>query len=112
MNNFWNLNPDDGFDPEDFENNEIAKAYAIADMKEDHKKWAYNQAIKFYSDFENLNIKDSVKRVNKLIKNRDVKKLDAIQMFDNLIKIFEEHEEYEKCHICNQIKKGIDNVRS
>ena len=28
-------------------------------------------------------------------------------MLDNMIKVFSLDEEYEKCHICNEIKKGI-----
>ena len=114
MNNFWNLNPDDNFDPEDsgIENDEIGKMHAIADMEEDHRKWAYNQAMKFYADFEYLDVKNSISKIKQLIKTREIKKADAILMFENIIKIFEEHEEYEKCDICNQIKKGIENAKS
>ena len=26
---------------------------------------------------------------------------------DNMIEIFESDEEYERCHVCNEIKKGL-----
>ena len=32
-------------------------------------------------------------------------------MLDNMIKVFSIDEEYEKCHICNEIKKGLGNAR-
>lgn len=104
------MNTEDNFNPENFgiENDEIAKMYAISDMEKDHKEWAYNQAIKFYSDFESLNIKNSIFQIKKLIKTNQIKKSNAIEMLDNIIKIFEESEEFEKCHVCNQIKKGIE----
>ena len=28
-------------------------------------------------------------------------------MLDNMIEVFSQDEEYEKCHICNEIKKGL-----
>jgi hypothetical protein len=109
MEDFFNNDPDDGFNPEDhgIENDEIAKIHAMADMKEDHAKWARTQALKFYADFEHLDIQTSIKAVNELIKMKEVKKGDAITMLNHMIAIFEETEEYEKCNVCNQIKEGI-----
>jgi hypothetical protein len=31
------------------------------------------------------------------------------QMLDNMIQIFQDDEEYEKCHTCLQIKNGIND---
>ena len=91
INDWLNQNPDDGFNPNDhdIEMDEIAKLHAMADMKEDQDLWARDQANKFYNDFQSLDVADSIIAVNSLIKT---KVLD---------------EEYEKCHICNEIKKGI-----
>lgn len=113
MNDFWNLDPDDKFDPNnsEIENDEIAKLHAIKDMEKDHIEWAHNQANKFYSDFKNLNVTTSIYKIKKLIEDGEIKKSDVILMLSNVIKIFETAEEYEKCHICSQIKKGIENVR-
>ncbi len=30
-------------------------------------------------------------------------------MLANMIEVFKDDEEYEKCHVCNEIKKGIND---
>ena len=50
IDDWFNQDPDDGFNPNDHgvEMDEIAKLYAMADMREDHEIWAREQANKFY----------------------------------------------------------------
>jgi hypothetical protein len=110
MTNDWlNQNPDDGFNPDDHgaEMNEIAKLHAMADMKGDQEIWAREQANKFYNDFENLNITDAILAVNSLIKNEALSITQVNVMLDNMINVFIQDEEYEKCQVCNEIKKGL-----
>ena len=103
--------PDDGFNPQDhdIEMDEIAKMYAMADMEEEQKTWARKQAEKFYSDFENLSIEEAVFAVKSLIKTKSVTITESNTLLDNMIQVFQDDEEYEKCHICLQIKKGIND---
>jgi len=111
MINDWNdSDPDDGFNPQDhdIEMDEIAKMYAMADMKEEQKTWALKQAEKFYSDFENLSVEEAVFAVKSLIKTKSVTITESNTLLDNMIQVFQDDEEYEKCHICLQIKKGIN----
>jgi hypothetical protein len=111
MINDWNdSDPDDGFNPQDhdIEMDEIAKMYAMADMKEEQKTWARKQAEKFYSDFENLSVEEAVFAVKSLIKTKSVTITESNTLLDNMIQVFQDDEEYEKCHICLQIKKGIN----
>ena len=65
INDWLNQNPNDGFDPNDhdIEMDEIAKLYAMADMKEDQELWAREQANKFYNDFEGLDIKSKANAI-------------------------------------------------
>jgi len=113
IDDWLNQNPDDGFDPNDhgIEMDEIAKLHAMADMKEDQEIWARKQANKFYNDFESLDIPESVLAVNSLIKTK-VLSIDQVNtMLNNMIEVFLTDEEYEKCHVCNEIKKGLENAR-
>jgi hypothetical protein len=105
-----NLNRENEYNDEDFdiEGNEIAKIYALADMKEQEKKWAQEKAQLFYKDFEDLDINSAVRGIIQLIKNNEITKEATLTLFSNLIEVFEEVEEYEKCHKCNEIKKGVD----
>lgn len=112
MINDWNdSDPDDGFNPQDhgIEMDEIAKLYAMADMKDDQDEWAREQAEKFYSDFDDLSVEESVLAVRSLIKTKSVSLIEANKLLDNMIKVFQNDEEYEKCHVCLQIKKGIND---
>lgn len=110
-NDWYNSDPEDGFNPEDhnIEMDEIAKMYAIADMKDEQKSWAKTQAEKFYNDFENLSIEESVIAVKALIKSKSVSLKEANLLLDNMIQVFQDDEEYERCHVCLQIKKGIND---
>ena len=112
INDWLNQNPNDGFDPNDhnIEMDEIAKLYAMADMKEDQELWAREQANKFYNDFEGLDIKDSILAINSLIKNKALDIIQVNTMLDNMINVFLQAEEFEKCHVCNEIKKGLNNA--
>tara|TARA_R110000772_G_scaffold205366_2_gene315652 strand:- start:74 stop:421 length:348 start_codon:yes stop_codon:yes gene_type:complete len=113
INDWLNQDPDDNFNPEDLgiEMDEIAKLYAMADMREDQEIWAREQANKFYNDFDGLNITDAIIAVNSLIKNNSLNITQVNTMLDNMIEVFLQDEDYEKCHVCNEIKKGLNNVR-
>lgn len=108
---YYNTDPEDNFNPEDhgIEMDEIAKIYAMADMKEEQKKWAIKKALELYEDFKHLNADESIKAVYSLIKTGALTLNQVNEMFDNMISIFEETEEYEKCHKCLLIKKGVNN---
>ena len=110
IDDWLNQNPNDGFDPNDhgIEMNEIAKLHAMADMQE---TWAREQANKFYNDFETLDIKESIIAVTSLIRTKVLNINQVNIMLDNMIKVFTLDEEYEKCHIVNEIKKGLSNDR-
>tara|TARA_Y100001972_G_C7652613_1_gene328266 strand:- start:1138 stop:1485 length:348 start_codon:yes stop_codon:yes gene_type:complete len=112
LDDWLNQNPDDGFDPNDhnIEMDEIAKLQAISDMREDQEIWAREQANKFYDDFISLDITDAVYAVSSLIKTKVLKINQVNTMLDNMIEIFERDEEYERCHVCLQIKKGLNNA--
>jgi len=109
---WYNPNPEDGFSPEDhnIEMDEIAKMYAISEMENEQREWAKKQAQKFYNDFEDLSISESVSAVNSLITNGGVSLTEANTLLDNMIQVFQDDEEYEKCHVCLQIKKGLNNA--
>ena len=109
LDDWLNQNPDDGFDPKDhgIEIDDIAKLYAMEDMREDQEIWARQQADKFYHDFITLNITDATFAVNSLIKTKVLNINQVRTMLDNMIEIFERDEEYERCHVCNEIKKGL-----
>ena len=110
-NDWFNLDPEDGFNPQDhnIEMDEIAKMYAIADMEDEQKTWARKQAEKFYADFDSLSIEEAILAVKSLIKTKGVSLLKSNTLMDNMIQVFQEDEEYEKCHICLQIKNGIND---
>ncbi len=109
-NDWYNSDPEDGFNPQDhdIEMDEIAKMYAMADMEEEQKTWAKKQAEKFYSDFDKLSIEEAVLAVKSLVKTKSVTISEANTLLDNMIQVFQDDEEYEKCHICLQIKNGIN----
>jgi len=110
MYNDWlNQDSDDDFNPEDhnIEMDEITKMYAIEDMKESQREWAREQAEKFYKDFEDLDVEIAIHSIKKLIKTKEVSKDQVITMLNNMISIFQNDEEYERCHICLQIKNGL-----
>ena len=108
-NDCLNQDSDDDFNPEDhnIEMDEIAKMYAIEDMKESQREWAREQAEKFYKDFEDLDVEIAIHSIKKLIKTKEVSKDQVITMLNNMISIFQNDEEYERCHICLQIKNGL-----
>lgn len=105
-----NLNRENEYNGDDFdvEGDEIAKIYALADMKEQEKNWAQEKAQLFYKDFEDLDINSAIRGIIQLIKKKEITKEATLDLFSNLIEVFEEVEEYEKCHKCNEIKKGVD----
>jgi hypothetical protein len=104
-------NSEDNFNPEDhgIEMDEIAKIYAMADMKEEQKKWAIKKALELYEDFSHLNAVEATKAVYDLIKSEALTLKQVNEMFSNMITIFEETEEYEKCHKCLLIKTGVNS---
>ena len=77
----------------------------------DQETWAREQANKFYNDFETLDIKESIIAVTSLIRTKVLNINQVNIMLDNMIKVFTLDEEYEKCHIVNEIKKGLSNDR-
>ena len=75
MKNYFNTDSeDDNFNPEDhnIEMDEIAKMYAMEDMKEEKRNWAREQANKFYNDFESLDISESIIAVKSLIETKSL----------------------------------------
>lgn len=112
MDETWfNLDPNDGFIPDHHgvDMDEIAKIHAMLDMEESHREWAKTQAERFYNDFIDLDVERSVKAIQRMIKLREIEQSKVNLMLDNMIVIFEEYEEYERCHICLQIKNGIND---
>jgi hypothetical protein len=111
MINWDDFDPDDDFDPEDFgmDPDEMGKLYAIEDMKSDKKAWAVEQAYKFYDDFDSLDVDQVVKNLHGLIKDGTLRDSQINVMLENMITVFTELEEYEKCHICHQIKIKFDD---
>lgn len=109
--NWFNLDPNDGFEPDDsgIEMDEIAKIHAIADMKESQLQWLREQAERFYKDFEALDIHVSVQSILNMIRSNELELNNVNLMLDNMIIIFQENEEYERCHICLKIKKEIND---
>lgn len=101
---------EEDFDPKNhgIEEDEIAKIYAMRDMEYENKKWLRDQANDFYKDFENLDVNTSISEIYSLIKNKELTLSSVNLLLDNMILIFEESEEYERCHFCNQIKKGLN----
>ena len=110
IDDWLNQNPDDSFNPNDhgIELDEIAKLQAMADMKEEQEIWAREQANKFYNDFDNLDISDAILAVSSLIKNKALNIKQVNTMLNNMIEVFQMDEEYKKCHVCNEIKKGLN----
>ena len=100
----------DQFDPEEHgvELDEIARMYAERDMEDDKKSWAREQANRFYADFATLDIPNSILAIYDLITKKELTLPEVNEMVDNMITIFEEDEEYEKCHVCKQIKTGLN----
>lgn len=105
-------NFEDNFNPEDhsIENNEIAKIHAISDMKEEQKKIAIQKALELYDDFGHLKETEAVHSVCALIRTKVLTIKQVNEMFDNMIKIFEETEEYEKCDKCLRIKTKVNLI--
>ncbi len=111
MEDYWNFEErDDDFNPEDhgIENDEVARLYAMADMKEEHKQWVREQAEIFYSDFEDLEIPVAISAIKKLVNMGEVKLKEVNLMLENMISVFEEEEEYERCGVCKKIKNGLN----
>ena len=105
-------NFEDNFNPEDhgIEMDEIAKIYAMADMKEEQKRIAIKKALELYDDFGHLNVPEAIHSVCALIRTKVLTIKQVNEMFDNMIKIFEETEEYEKCDKCLRIKTQVNII--
>lgn len=101
---------EEDFNPEDhgIDSDEIAKIYAMQDMEEENRRWLREQANDFYNDFDDLDVDESIKEIKALVTADEISLESVILLLDNMIIVFEEDEEYEKCHVCNQIKKGIN----
>ena len=101
---------EDDFNPEDhgIELDEMAKMYAEQDMEEERREWAREQANRFYSDFEKLDTDQAITAVYALVKSGELELAEMTIMLDNMISVFEEGEEYEKCHTCKLIKLGVN----
>ena len=102
----WDDYDSEDFNSDDFglEPDEMSKLYAMEDMKEERRKWAIEQAYKFYDDFDSLDVEEVVSNLNGLIEQGTLRESQITTMFENMICVFQELEEYEKCHVCNQIK--------
>lgn len=110
--NWFNLDPDDGFNPEhhDVEMDEIAKIYAMSDMKKEQYDWARAQADAYYTDFANIDVKVAISSILTMIKTKRLTLASVNAMLNNMITLFQETEEYERCHVCLQIKTGINDT--
>ena len=64
----------DNFDPNDhnIENDEIAKIYAEADMKEERREWIKGRVNTFYNDFDKLSIDGAVERLKALVNSKSI----------------------------------------
>ena len=51
----------------------------------------------------------TVQTVYNKIKNKELEVSKVNLMLDNMITIFQETEDYEKCHVCLQIKTGVND---
>lgn len=89
------------------ENDEIAKIYAMADLKTEHWKNILNDADRFYKDFKNVSVKQSISRIKSLIRRNELTMDVTISLIDNMIRVYEQVEEYEKCGHLLKIKKGL-----
>lgn len=98
------------FDPEEhgIEQDELAKLHAQRDMEDDRLERAREQAYIFYSDFESLDIDNSVTAVKDLIRTKDLTLIEVNEMIDNMIVVFEQDQAYEKCGVCVKIKNGVN----
>jgi hypothetical protein len=105
-----NFNNDE-FNPNDhdIEMDEIAKMHASADMKEHENIWLRDKADYFYIDFIKIGTPESISCILSMIESREIKLVKINDMLDNMIHIFQENEEYEKCDICLQIKTGVND---
>ena len=87
---------------------EVAKMYAEQEMEEEGREWAREQANRFYRDFEKLDIDQAITAVYALVKSGEISLPEVVTMLDNMISVFEEDEDYEKCHVCISIKSGVN----
>lgn len=108
---FFNSGRGDDFNPDDhdIEMDEIAKIYAMADMKETQHKWLKDRAELFYKDFETLDVSASIMAIRTMINHNQTSISNVNTMLDNMISIFQDDEEYERCHFCLQIKNGLND---
>ena len=65
--NDWEFDNDED---SEFDDDEIAKIYAQKDMESQKQEWAREQALKFYDDFETLDINEAVLQINCLIADK------------------------------------------
>jgi len=109
--NWFNLDPNDGFNPENHgvEIDEIAKLYAMSDMKEKQYDWARATANAYYTEFTNVDVKVTVSTILTMIKSKELILTNVNTLLDNMIVLFQETEEYEKCQVCLQIKTMIND---
>jgi len=89
------------------EDGDLSKIYAEADMKEKKDQWFRNTAEEFYSDISKLDTEKSVDEIHKMIEAGELKFSTVIELLDNMIKVFQADEEYEKCKVCLDIKKEL-----
>ena len=100
----------DGFDPEDhgIEEDELAKLHAKKDMEHERLEHAREQAYEFYSDFETLDVDAAIDAVYNLVRSKDLSIDQVNEMIDNMIKVFEQDQAFEKCGVCVKIKAGVN----
>jgi len=100
----------EGFDPEDhgIGEDEIAKLHAEKDMEDERLHNVRAKAYEFYSDFETLNTDAAIEAVYQLIKSKELTLINVNEMIDNMIKVFEDDQAYEKCGVCVKIKVGVN----
>jgi len=87
---------------------EIAKIYAMNDIDDEWFKNALEMADDFYNDLKKHPLKGAIIEVNKSITNRVFSLEQVNTLLDNMIKLYVETEEFERCSFCSEIKKGIN----
>lgn len=95
---------------EDNISDEMSQIHAEYDMKQERQIWLLNKANEFYADFNSVDISTSINSVQYLIDEGEISIEVAVETLDNMISLFVDVEEYEKCDVCNKIKKGIENA--
>lgn len=102
------MNPFENENGQEQENDEIAKIYAMADLKTEHWNKTLQEVDYFYGDFSKYSSpNEAIRSIKGLIKTSELTLTTVHSLLENMIKVFEKIEEYEKCAFLLKIKKGL-----